>query len=463
MRCVFSVPHFRQSGQFSAVVDRTKFVINSLLKQFSAFQRKIQTEDNFKMVNHNCCVPGCKSDSRKSRRYEKYPWMRGVGFLPFPVNAGERRLWIRSVRRPDDWRPTHNSRVCTLHFVQPDTDVRGKKIPSWNHRNPELFPWNDWSVEDELLQVNRAPNKLQASKDIARISGQLAEELVNFHNASLPPNSINASLPPGSINANGGSLSCDTATEGEGSFFYFHDIPGAEEEVYFEEPIITQRVRDFIVEVKVESELVEDRSLLAKDFIVKVKVEPEFEDDSTYQAKDFDLKLKVDPDLADCPRNGEVHPVKSKTFQNNFLRASQDALSHYRVKQEPCDSPPVEPSKDSRLLEGIHPRDDRDRIKYELLEYAVPANFLAHPAHNHKVTRKRKPPKQTTPSADYVSRPRPSKILRSDHNYFASASVLERKTKRNRATTGRPSQLRFAHCVRAEIIAQDFSQKRLNI
>uniref|UniRef100_A0A8C4NJP6 C2H2-type domain-containing protein n=1 Tax=Eptatretus burgeri TaxID=7764 RepID=A0A8C4NJP6_EPTBU len=69
------------------------------------------------------------------------------------------------------------------------------------------------------------------------------------------------------------------------------------------------------------------------DLIVKVKVESEFEDESMFQEK------------------GEAQVVNSETFQNNLIHTDQDALSNDQVKQEPCDSPPMEPSKASQLLE----------------------------------------------------------------------------------------------------------------
>uniref|UniRef100_A0A8C4N4M8 C2H2-type domain-containing protein n=1 Tax=Eptatretus burgeri TaxID=7764 RepID=A0A8C4N4M8_EPTBU len=47
----------------------------------------------------------------------------------------------------------------------------------------------------------------------------------------------------------------------------------------------------------------------------------------------------------------EAQVVKFQTFQNNLLHTSQDALSNDHVKQEPCDSPPTEPSKAAQLLE----------------------------------------------------------------------------------------------------------------
>uniref|UniRef100_UPI00358EF156 uncharacterized protein isoform X2 n=1 Tax=Myxine glutinosa TaxID=7769 RepID=UPI00358EF156 len=45
--------------------------------------------------------------------------------------------------------------------------------------------------------------------------------------------------------------------------------------------------------------------------------------------------------------------VKIETFQSNSLQSSQDALSYEHVKQEPCGSPPAEPSKADQLLEDF--------------------------------------------------------------------------------------------------------------
>ena len=67
--------------------------------------------------------------------------------------------------------------MCTHHFVVLGTDGSWKKTPSWENRNPEAFPWNDWSLVDiKPPQVQHTPDKPQASKEITEISGQPAEE-----------------------------------------------------------------------------------------------------------------------------------------------------------------------------------------------------------------------------------------------------------------------------------------------
>uniref|UniRef100_UPI00358F527E zinc finger protein 583-like n=1 Tax=Myxine glutinosa TaxID=7769 RepID=UPI00358F527E len=73
---------------------------------------------------------------------------------------------------------------------------------------------------------------------------------------------------------------------------------------------------------------------LGPDFIIEVKVESEFIDDYSSLVK------------------GETHLVKSTKFKSSFLQTSQDALSNEHVKQEARDSPPRENSKAAPLLEG---------------------------------------------------------------------------------------------------------------
>uniref|UniRef100_A0A8C4R9R8 C2H2-type domain-containing protein n=1 Tax=Eptatretus burgeri TaxID=7764 RepID=A0A8C4R9R8_EPTBU len=87
------------------------------------------------------------------------------------------------------------------------------------------------------------------------------------------------------------------------------------------------------------------------DYIVRVKVESDLVDDLSSQSKDFNQKVKVDPELIECLIKGEAHPVKTENFQNNFLQISQNDLSKEHIKQEACDSSPRELSNAGPLIQ----------------------------------------------------------------------------------------------------------------
>lgn len=85
-------------------------------------------------TNYWCVVPGCTSDSRKRKNPEKYPWMNGIEFIPFPTkkkNPKLRQKWVEMIRRPYDYEPLPHHRVCSRHFTD-------------NNNVPELFQWNNY-------------------------------------------------------------------------------------------------------------------------------------------------------------------------------------------------------------------------------------------------------------------------------------------------------------------------------
>uniref|UniRef100_UPI00358FE8D4 uncharacterized protein isoform X2 n=1 Tax=Myxine glutinosa TaxID=7769 RepID=UPI00358FE8D4 len=78
------------------------------------------------------------------------------------------------------------------------------------------------------------------------------------------------------------------------------------------------------------------------DYIVQVKVESDLMDDWSSQGEDFNRKLNVVPELVEYLIKGEAYPVKTENFQSNLLQTSQDVLSKGQIKEEVCDSYPTE-------------------------------------------------------------------------------------------------------------------------
>jgi hypothetical protein len=61
------------------------------------------------------CVSGCVNSGTPSRRK-----IRTVQFHRFPVLPRRKRLWAHVVSGNMGWTPTHNDRVCSLHFTPAD-------------------------------------------------------------------------------------------------------------------------------------------------------------------------------------------------------------------------------------------------------------------------------------------------------------------------------------------------------
>lgn len=85
-----------------------------------------------------CAVPNCISDGRKKTNLEKYPWMQGVQFFPFPTEKKEkknRQQWLKLINR-ENFEPKRHHRICSLHFVD--------SKPTEENPYPTLFPRNNF-------------------------------------------------------------------------------------------------------------------------------------------------------------------------------------------------------------------------------------------------------------------------------------------------------------------------------
>ena len=120
------------------------------------------------MPNHTCCVPQCASDARKKRNLEKHPWMENVKFYPFPCKTsqkmkGLRAKWLRAICRPDKWRPTRHSRVCSRHFST------GGFCPDKNPV-PDIFTWKENHNPGEPQALNH--DKREVRPPLEEITSQ---------------------------------------------------------------------------------------------------------------------------------------------------------------------------------------------------------------------------------------------------------------------------------------------------
>ena len=67
------------------------------------------------MPDH-CSVPGCRSGYER-----KHEEKAKVSFHKFPDDFEKRRKWVRAIQRDEsNWKPSSQSRVCSLHFREED-------------------------------------------------------------------------------------------------------------------------------------------------------------------------------------------------------------------------------------------------------------------------------------------------------------------------------------------------------
>ena len=91
------------------------------------------------MVNHHCCVVDCNASTRKFKNLTKYPCMNGVKFLIFPKALGERRAWLRLIRRENFGldQVTRHTRICSRYWTTGE--------PTKEEPHPTVFPYKDTS------------------------------------------------------------------------------------------------------------------------------------------------------------------------------------------------------------------------------------------------------------------------------------------------------------------------------
>ncbi|NWR60116.1 THAP9 transposase, partial [Bucorvus abyssinicus] len=90
-------------------------------------------------MTRSCSALGCTSrDNGRSRE-------RGISFHQFPVDAAQRREWIRAVNRVDPrsrqvWRPGPGAILCSQHFAEADFERYGLRRKLRRGAVPSRFP-----------------------------------------------------------------------------------------------------------------------------------------------------------------------------------------------------------------------------------------------------------------------------------------------------------------------------------
>ncbi|KAM6072758.1 DNA transposase THAP9 isoform 3-T3 [Theristicus caerulescens] len=90
-------------------------------------------------MTRSCSALGCTArDNGRSRE-------RGISFHQFPVDAAQRREWIRAVNRVDPrsrqaWRPGPGAILCSRHFAEADFERYGLRRKLRRGAVPSRFP-----------------------------------------------------------------------------------------------------------------------------------------------------------------------------------------------------------------------------------------------------------------------------------------------------------------------------------
>ena len=105
-----------------------------------------------------CAAFGCNSQHKKDS---------GVSLFRFPKDAGRRKAWTIYCRR-EDFSPTDNNRLCSLHFSKEQLDRDPEKLKENGYAEPRIrlrkdaFPDIPLSVgkpQDENATISFPPRK----------------------------------------------------------------------------------------------------------------------------------------------------------------------------------------------------------------------------------------------------------------------------------------------------------------
>ncbi|KAF1441406.1 THAP9 transposase, partial [Pygoscelis papua] len=157
-------------------------------------------------MTRSCSALGCTArDNGRSRE-------RGISFHQFPVDAAQRREWIRAVNRVDPrsrqaWRPGPGAILCSRHFAETDFERYGLRRKLRRGAVPSRFPRPQAAggearppletpqQQQQLLGVRRC-SPAHRPRTVANILRELAEkQQLSEETVSLLQAQFSADLP----------------------------------------------------------------------------------------------------------------------------------------------------------------------------------------------------------------------------------------------------------------------------
>ncbi|KAF1495789.1 DNA transposase THAP9, partial [Eudyptula minor novaehollandiae] len=155
-------------------------------------------------MTRSCSALGCTArDNGRSRE-------RGISFHQFPVDAAQRREWIRAVNRVDPrsrqaWRPGPGAILCSRHFAETDFERYGLRRKLRRGAVPSRFPHPQAAGGEARLPLETPQQQLPGARrcspahrprTVANILRELAEkQQLSEETVSLLQAQFSADLP----------------------------------------------------------------------------------------------------------------------------------------------------------------------------------------------------------------------------------------------------------------------------
>ncbi|XP_056095645.1 golgin subfamily A member 6-like protein 6 [Rhinichthys klamathensis goyatoka] len=114
------------------------------MSEFKVKKNKLIYQRQERRSSLHCCVPQCANSSR---------YNSVISFHAFPIDPEVRAQWLARIRR-DNFTPTKNTRVCSVHFKRDDFVLTIRTLRKLKKGTiPSLFAWNHYTLPTQRANV----------------------------------------------------------------------------------------------------------------------------------------------------------------------------------------------------------------------------------------------------------------------------------------------------------------------